>query len=47
MEYGLIGERLGHSYSPMIHARLADYRYYNMDAAILRALELSRELLAR
>lgn len=27
MEYGLIGERLGHSYSQMIHARLADYRY--------------------
>lgn len=27
MQYGLIGERLGHSYSPMIHARLGDYRY--------------------
>ncbi len=27
MEYGLIGEKLGHSYSHMIHARLADYRY--------------------
>lgn len=27
MEYGLIGEKLGHSYSQMIHARLADYRY--------------------
>lgn len=27
MEYGLIGKKLGHSYSPMIHARLADYRY--------------------
>ena len=27
MEYGLIGEKLGHSYSPMIHARLADYNY--------------------
>lgn len=27
MEYGLIGERLGHSYSPLIHAQLADYRY--------------------
>ncbi len=26
--------------------RLADYRYYNMDAAILRALELAQELLA-
>lgn len=27
MEYALIGERLGHSYSPQIHALLADYRY--------------------
>lgn len=27
MEYGLIGEKLGHSYSPMIHAQLADYDY--------------------
>lgn len=27
MEYGLIGEKLGHSYSPQIHARLADYCY--------------------
>ena len=24
---GLLGERLGHSYSPAIHARLADYEY--------------------
>ena len=24
---GLVGERLGHSYSPQIHASLADYRY--------------------
>ena len=27
MEYGLIGEKLGHSYSPQIHNMLADYRY--------------------
>lgn len=27
MEYGLIGEKLIHSYSPMIHALLADYSY--------------------
>ena len=27
MEYGLIGGKLGHSYSPMIHARLGGYRY--------------------
>ena len=26
--------------------RLAEYRYYNMDAAILRALELTQGLLA-
>ena len=25
--YGLLGERLGHSYSPAIHAALADYDY--------------------
>lgn len=33
MEYGLIGEKLGHSYSPMIHARLADYRYELVEIA--------------
>lgn len=27
MQYGLIGARLGHSYSPAIHARLGDYEY--------------------
>lgn len=27
MEYGLIGEKLGHSYSKQIHALLADYTY--------------------
>lgn len=27
MRYGLIGERLGHSYSKLIHERLADYTY--------------------
>ena len=27
MEYGLIGSKLGHSYSPEIHARLGDYDY--------------------
>lgn len=27
MEYGLIGEKLGHSYSPQIHAALAEYDY--------------------
>lgn len=27
MEYGLIGEKLGHSYSKIIHEKLADYHY--------------------
>ena len=27
MEYGLIGEKLGHSYSAILHALLADYDY--------------------
>lgn len=27
MEYGLIGEKLGHSYSKIIHEKLADYAY--------------------
>ena len=27
MEYGLIGEKLGHSYSPEIHRLLGDYEY--------------------
>ena len=26
-QYGLIGEKLGHSFSPMIHRKLADYSY--------------------
>ena len=27
MEYGCIGERLGHSFSKEIHSKLADYNY--------------------
>ena len=27
MQYGLIGAKLGHSYSPQIHAQLGDYEY--------------------
>ena len=27
MKYGLIGEKLGHSYSKVLHGLLADYRY--------------------
>lgn len=30
MEYGLIGEKLGHSYSKIIHEKLADYSYQLM-----------------
>ena len=26
-KYGLLGEKLGHSYSPAIHALLGDYDY--------------------
>lgn len=38
MEYGLIGERLGHSYSPQIHRVFGDYDYrlYPMTGAQLR-----------
>lgn len=28
MNCGLLGRKLGHSYSPQIHAQLGDYRYY-------------------
>ena len=28
MEYGLIGEHLGHSFSKEIHNRIADYDYF-------------------
>lgn len=36
-KYGLIGEKLGHSFSPQIHAQLADYEYglYELPAAQL------------
>ncbi len=27
IEYGLVGEKLGHSFSPEIHARLGEYKY--------------------
>ena len=27
MEYGLLGQSLGHSYSPMIHSYFGDYSY--------------------
>ena len=25
--YGLVGEKLGHSFSPLLHSRFGDYRY--------------------
>ena len=44
MEYGLIGARLGHSYSPEIHSKLGDYDYrlYEIDEATFRALLRAR-----
>ena len=33
LEYGLIGEKLGHSFSPAIHHRLADYDYRLVELA--------------
>ncbi|MBQ6373045.1 MAG: hypothetical protein IJJ45_01015 [Clostridia bacterium] len=45
MEYGLIGKKLGHSYSPFIHAQLGnyDYRLYERDEAAFDALLASRD----
>ena len=39
MKCGLLGEKLGHSYSPQIHGELADYEYrlYEKDSAELDA----------
>ena len=39
MRYGLIGEKLGHSYSKIIHEKLADYQY---DLIPLTEAELDR-----
>lgn len=40
MEYGLIGEKLGHSYSPLIHRCFGDYDYrlYPMEKEEMEAL---------
>ena len=45
MEYGLIGERLGHSYSPPIHRIFGDYDYqlYPMDREQLRETLKNRD----
>ena len=36
MEYGLIGGRLGHSYSKVIHEMLCGYRYDQIGRASCR-----------
>ena len=33
MMYGLLGERLGHSFSPAIHRQLGDYDYRLVELA--------------
>ncbi|MBR0463010.1 MAG: hypothetical protein IJJ23_01315 [Clostridia bacterium] len=45
MQYGLIGAKLGHSYSVPIHNRLGhyDYRLYEMDETALRDLLIRRD----
>ena len=42
MEYGLIGAKLGHSYSPSIHARLGDYDYRLCECTEAQFIELMR-----
>jgi shikimate dehydrogenase len=44
MDYGLIGEKLGHSYSKIIHEKLADYQY---DLRPLAPDELDSFMLAK
>ena len=50
MEYGLIGEKLGHSFSKIVHSYLADYNYdlkeikkEDLDAFMQRADFKARE----
>ena len=47
MQYGLIGEKLGHSYSARIHAMLGDYDYrlYPMPPEEMRAHMRARDFL--
>lgn len=42
MEYGLIGAKLGHSYSPYIHAQLGDYDYRLFERTEAEFVELMR-----
>ncbi len=47
LEYGLLGENLSHSYSPMIHSMLGDYRYELLPCPReeMRALLTARDFL--
>ena len=45
MDYGLIGEKLGHSYSKIIHEKLADYTYDLCPLSILWKKENLRLLM--
>ena len=33
MKYGLIGEKLGHSFSKTVHSKIADYDYELLEIA--------------
>ena len=47
MKYGLIGEKLGHSFSKEIHSLIADYEYnlIEIEKPDLRAFMTSRDFL--
>lgn len=40
--FGLIGEKLGHTFSPMIHALLADYSYDTVELALSEVGDFAR-----
>ena len=42
MEYGLLGEKLGHSFSPQIHKALAGYDYRLLPTPREKVKELFR-----
>ena len=43
MRCGLLGEKLGHSYSPAIHAELADYAYKLYEVCLLYTSDAADE----